>query len=284
MVEKGTVGVMSKPLGMAIFTVALLLSGLACQQSGGEIGGAAAPPAAGFSASTESSTLAELAEDIRLLGLLNRLQLEAGQINDLLPLVAQLCQARERLEAENTSLRQQLVQALGEKVNLLLQDKPIPQKLEERSYSLQSQYYGAQENVQTTLTTQAAGLRQVLSEAQLAIVSGKYEAELQGGEMLDWLRTLSESDYTDEAQANAEGLADPEKGLDEDLLLNLFHTAREMTEKQYLQSRSELAERLAPLYGLSDERTNQQLAKLFSSPRMTYLLREKLKILAPGEG
>lgn len=275
---------MSKRPGVAVFTMALLLSGMACEQSGGQVTGGVGPLSPALLVSTEPPTLQELTEDIRLLGLLNRLQLDAGQINGLLPLVAQLQQERSRLEAKLTGVRQELEQALSEKVGLLLQDKPIPQELEESIYSLQSRYYGAQEDMQAALATKATALRQVLTEPQLAIVSGKYEAELQAGEMFDWLRTLAESDYADEAQVNAEGLADPEMGLDENLLLNLFNTARQMSEEEYLQSREELAARLAPLYGLSDERANQQLARIFSPPRMTYLLEQKLKVLAPSEG
>lgn len=267
---------MGRPVAGMLLALTLALSGTACRQSSGQTSATTKP--AEQSAELPAA-VRDLQEDLHLLGLLNRLQLTPEQVNALLPAVEALQQERARREQQIQATEQELVAALTEQRALALRDQPPPGELETRVQTLQQQVESAVDGLPQALAPQAAAVRAVLTPPQLSILSGQYEAELQGQELLDWLRGLPDSSYTEEASANAEGLADPDKGMDQALLLNLFNTARAMSETDYRTSRAELAQRLAPLYGPPAEETDSLLAQTFSQPRMGQLLREKLAAL-----
>ena len=231
-----------------------------------------------------SAKVQQLTDDIRLLQVLNRLQFTPAQIAALLPAVDALQTQRTDFDAQIAAVDTQLETSLGGERALLMADKPITAEIQKHVSDLQSNRANLQEKAQLALAQSSAGLRKLLTAPQLAIVTGSYEAQLQGREMLEWLRTLSDNDFTEEAKANAEGLAAPDKGLDQALLLQLFNTARKMSATDFAKSEDELAQRLAPAYGLNEAEANARIAGTFGSPRMPALLREKAQLTSQGAG
>jgi hypothetical protein len=275
---------MSNRLGLLI-VIGALLAGPACQHSVGQVEDnqeeIACPT---VTVAADSPLLQGLQDDVQLLGLINRLQLSAEQINRLLPLVEQLTQVRSAAQAEVAKVQEALVKALTEKRQLLLEDKPASQELERRLASLRFQLQQTQEQGVERLAAAARSLRPLFTEPQLEIVTGRYEARLQARELLDWLRGLSDSDFTEESAANAEGLADPGKGFDRETLVRLFASVRKMSAAEYEKQQGELAQKLAPLYSPGEDDENRQIAGAFAHPHMADLLREKLRILGNPAG
>ncbi len=276
---------MSNRLGLALIVVSALLAGPACQRSVGQVGDnqeeIVCPT---VTVAADSPLLQGLLDDLQLLALLNRLQLSAEQINRLLPMVEQLRQVRSAAEAEVAKIQEALVKALTEKRQLLLEDKPVPQELEGRLARLRFQLQQAQEQGVERLAEAARSLRPLFTAPQLEIVTGRYEARLQARELLDWLRGLSDSDFTEESAANAEGLADPDKGFSQETLVRLFADVRKMSAADYEKQQGELTQRLAPLYSPGEEDENRQIAGAFTHPHMADLLREKLRVLGNPAG
>lgn len=227
-----------------------------------------------------SAKVQALSEDLRLLQLFNRLQFTPQQIQSLLPAVDALAARRAQFDQEMAAIDQRLEAALSDERALLLADKPLTAELQKRVSALQNERSATQQRAQMELASAAAGLRKLLTAPQLAIVTGSYEATLQARELLEWLRTLSDNDFAEEAQANAEGLAVPDKGLDAQLLLNLFKTARKLSAADFARQEEELAQKLAPAYGLSETEANGRIAGAFAHPRMPGLLREKATLAA----
>ncbi|HEY3398979.1 MAG TPA: hypothetical protein VGM19_15125 [Armatimonadota bacterium] len=270
---------------MALLILAAALTGGACQRSSAQAPDEATDNSCpAVSVGPESAQLLGLQDDLRLLTILDRMQLTADQINQMLPLVDQLAQQRAESDQQIEKLQGDLIRALTDKRQLLVEDKPVSEEIERQIVTLQSAVGKAREQGAARLTESAKPLRKLLTAPQLDIVTGRNEARLQARELLDWLRGLSDSDFTEEAAANAEGLADADKGLDKDVLTKLFATARKMTAAQYDKGRDELAARLAPLYGPSPDQEDAQIAGAFAHPHTAALLREKLKFAGNSEG
>ncbi|NLO74373.1 MAG: hypothetical protein GX100_09745 [candidate division WS1 bacterium] len=277
---------MTKPRALALIVIAtmgvLLVGNASCQtEAPTEDQAAVCPPPM---LAPPPAKIQQLTEEIRLLQLLNRMQFTAEQLTALLPVVDNLQKERGQFDEQIAALDTQLEQALTRQRELLVADKRVPADLHRRLAELQKQRAELQEQAQLALAQSGGSLRKLLTAPQLAIVTGSYEAQLQAREMLAWLRTLSDEDFTQEARANAEGLAMPEKGLTQDLLLQVFTTARKMSAPDFAKSENELTQRLAPVYGLTETEADGRLAATFASPHMPGLLREKAATAAGGAG
>ncbi len=275
---------MSNRFGAALVVLTLLATGLACQHSVGQVTAEQPVSCPVVSLVPDSSRLLGLLDDIRLLGLLNRLQLSTEQIEKLLPVTEKLQQERAAAQAEIAALQADLEKALLQKRDLLVADKPVPADLDKQIAALQSRQQAAQEQATARLGQSAKAVRNLLSPQQADIATGRYEARLQAQELLEWLRGLSDSDFTEEANSNAQGLADPDKGFSEQILVKMFQTVRKLSAAEFEKQRETYAQQLAPLYGSSEDEEDQQIAGAFSHPHMADLLREKLKVAGEGAG
>ena len=271
----------------------VVLAGMACGRgiaqppaapAPGGAAAEAAPACPAVSVAPDNTRLVGLQDDVRLLGMLNRLQLNADQINKLIPAAEKLAKQRTDAQAEITVLQGGLEKLLAQKRDLLLADKPVPDDLENQIDTAQSHQEAAQQEADDQLARSAQALRSLLTPDQLDIVGGRYEARLQARELLDWLRGLSDNDFSEEGNSNAEGLADPAKGFSKETLAKLFAAVRKLTPADYEKQRDDYANKLAPLYGASDAEQDQQIAGAFSHPHMADLLQEKLKVRGGGEG
>jgi hypothetical protein len=219
-----------------------------------------------------------LAADLELLERLNRLQLKAAQLAELL----RLAQEREALGREVLGKRQEvlnaLAQVLRQKRQLLLADQVVPKELEERIARLNAELQALAEAEKQRAEGLVGKLRKILSAAQLAILTGRQEARQSAMEMLEWLRQLKAADYEEEAQGAAEELAAPEQGLSAAALKEIFDRARKLTAEEFQRQADGLVEKLLPAYALSPAAEDQLLLDFLSSPRLRPLLQDKLSL------
>lgn len=281
---KGMVHKMSNRFGAALVVLVVLATGLACRHSVGQVTAEEPVSCPVVTVAPDTSRLLQLLDEIRLLGMLNRLQLSAEQIERLLPVTEKLQQERAAAQAEIAALQTDLEKVLQQKRDLLVADKPVPADLDKQIGALQNRQQAAQEQATARLGQSAKAIRALLSPQQADIATGRYEARLQAQELLEWLRGLSDSDFTEEANSNAQGLADPDKGFSAEALVKMFQTVRKLSAAEFDKQREAYAQKLAPLYGSSEDEENQQIAGAFSHPQMADLLREKLKVAGGGAG
>ena len=240
--------------------------------------GSCQPAATGDGAvgvSEAERTANDLAQDVGLLYTLNRLDLQPTQLDPLYAVAQQAQQARLKAEPPRQAALAQLVPLLREKRTFLLTDQDVPAELDKHLRAAQARVDDADEQVAGATLAVVPALRQVLTNDQIAIITGADEARAQARDLLDWIRQLSPGTYAEEGQANAEQLADPEAKLTSADILKMFDEARKLSAADYATKRDQYVARLAPLYSPTVEAADQALADLLASPRLPLLLQER---------
>jgi pyruvate-formate lyase len=225
-------------------------------------------------ASTEAEVQA-LSADVDLLEQLNRLQLSAQQIESL----AALSSARQTVAGSFAPKRENVLNALAsalrQKRQLLLRDEPVPDELEEKIARLNTELVALKQAEVEQCSRLVTELRKLLSEAQIALLTGQREAYEGALNLLQWLRGLGDKEYEEEVQAAAEELALPEQGLTVEEIRKICDRARALDEQAFDDQGGALAEKLLPAYAPSEAAQTQMIMDLLSNPRLNALLRDK---------
>jgi hypothetical protein len=251
-------------LVVLLLSVALMGS---CQPAA-TVGGAA-----GVSEAEQAAN--DLAQDVGLLYTLNRLDLQPTQLDPLYAVAQQAQQARLKAEPSRQAALAQLVPLLREKRTLLLTDQDVPAELDKQLRTAQAKVEYVEEQVAGAALAVVPALRKVLTDDQIAIITGADEAHAQAHDLLDWIRQLSPGTYAEEGKANAEQLADPEVKLTTADILKMFDETRKLSDADFAAKEGQYVARLAPLYSPTLEASDQALADLLASPRLPLLLQER---------
>jgi len=251
-------------LTLLLLSVALMGS---CQPAG--------VPATGPAVSEAEQAANDLAQDVSLLHTLNRLDLQPAQLDPLLAVAQQAVDARAKAEPARQAALAQLVPLLREKRGLLLKDQDVPEELDKHLHTAQAKVEEADEQVASATLAVVPELRKVLTEDQVAIITGADEARAQAEDLLGWIRQLSAGTYAEEGKANAEQLADPAVNLTAADILKVFDETRKLSATDYAAKKGQYIAKLAPLYSPTVDAANQALADLLASSRLPSLLRER---------
>jgi hypothetical protein len=219
-----------------------------------------------------------LQRDIDLLEEFNRLELTKDQLQALIGQVDALHQAMRAREAGRLDILNTIEALLEERRAALLRDEPVPpavcKQLELQSDTLKN--YDRQTDEE--LTRFAEPLKQTLKPEQIDILTWVSEARLRAMEYLDWVRTMSPEDFQGEAQVGAEGLAEG-GALGKAEILDIYTTARDMSEAEYGQAKPRLAERLVPAFRDDSTPIDLLLVQRMQPDRVPLVLKEKLALL-----
>jgi len=237
--------------------------------------GACQPPPPSPAALEAQQAVEDLAQDIELLGTLNRLDLQAAQLSPLYGVAVQAQQAKAKLQPQRLSALAQLAPLLREKRTLLLQDKDVPEQLDTQIRQTYAKIEALDDQVSQAQAALAPLARQVLTADQIAIVTGADEARGQAEELLQWIRDLPEGDFAEEAAANAKELADPEAKLTAEDIMKVFTEVRKLSAKDFQAKKPQYVTKLAPLYSPTAEAVDGAIAQFVSSPRLSVLLQER---------
>jgi len=247
-----------------VLATALLATAARCQQA------PAAPQ-------TEADAILEgLNQDIQLLYTLNRLDLQAAQLTQLLAIMDKMSGEATKLEDQRQAALAKLIPLVREKRSLLLQDNTPGDDLEGKIRDAQDKLDDLSSGIAEARGKYAEDLKKVLSAPQVAIVTGADEANSQAEELLDWIRELPDAEYADEAKSNANELADPDAGLAADAILKLFNEARKMSAADYAKNKGAVVAKLAKLYMPLPEAANDALITWFANPRLRDVMKERL--------
>jgi len=198
-------------------------------------------------AETSVSQVDNLRADIQLLHRISNIGLSSGQIEDLIPVVKQLCSLKVQYEQRKNGVVAQMAPLLADKREMLISGQMSATAVDQR----------------------------LLTPEQIDKLAGGRNAHAQARELLTWLREMPSSSYAEEAPVHAEMLAAPELDLAAEVLWGIFDTARNLSASEYASAQERLAERIAPLYGAGDEAQTRVIVETFSNGRMAALLREK---------
>lgn len=229
-----------------------------------------------------ASELEALAAEIQLIGDLNTLQLQPSQIERLIPAVNELHATAIGFEQQRVAFLRQLKPLLERKRDLLLADEPLPEQLSEQISAMEAQLNELDRQADEAFLKQAVIFREILTDPQISIITGEEEARRQVVELLEWIREMDDETFEREAPPYAEEVADPEVGLGEEEILDLFTLARAMDAEQYSRSRAELIGRLIELFRPSHDTADRIIVNVFLHPAMPEVLQEKLRILSNG--
>ncbi len=229
-----------------------------------------------------ATELDALAAEIQLIDDLNTLQLQPDQIERLIPAVDELRATAIGFEQQRVALLRQLRPLLERKRDLLLADEPPSTELREQISAMEAQLNELDRQADEAFLAHAVTFREILTDPQVAIITGEEDARRQVVELLEWIREMDDETFEREAPPYAGELADPELGLGEEEILDLFTLARAMDAEQYSRSSSELIGRLIELFRPRHDTADRIIVTLFLHPAMPKVLQEKLKVLSNG--
>jgi len=223
--------------------------------------------------------LDQLAEEMQLIEELNTLQLTAVQLQTLQGEVAEIRGAIAPIIAARVGVLQQLEPLLKQKRASLIVDQQPPDELLNDIAAREDQLADLDARMDETITAFAPRLRQILSEPQIALVSGEEDARRQVVMLLEVIRDMDADRFNREAPGYAAELERPEEALSAQHIVNIFTTARNLAPEDYQQQQGELVEGLMPIYAPSEEVADAMLAHFFAQPQMPRLLEDKLQAM-----
>lgn len=224
--------------------------------------------------------LDSLAADIQLLTDLNTLQLTREQIEALLPAVQELRTTAIGFEQQRVALLRQLKPLLEQKRALLVRDEQPSDALAEQIDALENDLAALDQTGGEALAAQAATFRAILTEPQVAIVTGEEDARRQVLELMEWVREMDGETFEREAPPYAEELAAPEVGLSEEEILDLLTVARAMSAEQYARDGDEIRGKLVELFRPAPEVADRIIIAVFLNQAMPRVLQDKLAVMA----
>ncbi len=236
---------------------------------------ALAQQAAGGQAHIEAEVKA-LSQDIELLEQINGVGLSRQQLQKLTEIVRRRMALHESYRPKRQELLNALAQVLRQKRQLLLADQPVPDAMDERIARLNTELNALTQAERKQAEALVEEVRKLLTPVQLAALTGREEARQSALEMLQWLRRLNDAQYEEEADAAAEELETPERGLKATDIRKIFDQARKMSEDEFVQRAEKLAEKLLPAYSVSEAAETQMILDLIGHPRLLPLLQDKL--------
>ena len=227
-----------------------------------------------------ASELDALDAEIALIRDMNTLQLSRQQVQQLIPAVEALQTTAMEFEQQRAALLRELRPAMHQLRDTLLRDDHPDDMLMRQIQECQNELAEVDYRFEQATAEHAEAFRQILTEPQVAIITGEEEARRQVVELLEWARELDDAAFEQEVLPYAEELAAPEIGLGEEEILDLLSLARAMDAQQYQRSEAEIRGRLTELFRPTHEMADRIIAHVFLHEAMPRVLRDKLALMA----
>jgi hypothetical protein len=226
-----------------------------------------------------ASELDALDAEIALIRDLNRLQLTKQQVEQLIPAVEALRATAIGVEQERAVALARLRPLLKQKREVLLRDEQPEEAVQDQIARVENRLAELDARYDEKTMQHAEAFRGILTEPQIAIITGEEQARRQVVELLEWVRGLDDEDFEREVPPYAEELADPDVGLGEDELLDLLTLARAMDDEQYERGGEEIRGRLTELFRPDHETADRIITSVFLYAVMPKVLEDKLELM-----
>ncbi|NLO07678.1 MAG: hypothetical protein GX131_17800 [candidate division WS1 bacterium] len=222
--------------------------------------------------------------EIILLEDLNTLQLSAEQIGLLIPAVERLRATSMGVEQQRIALLRQFRPLLQQRRDLLIRDQQPPDQLMDQIGDMQDALLELDITLDEALAPHAQTFREILTEPQVAIITGEEQARRQVLDLVEWVRELDDEAFEREVPPYADELAQPDLDLDSETILELLSVARAMDAQQYQRGGEEIRGRLIELFRPSFESADRIIVQVFLHDAMPRVLADKLRFVTEGAG
>ncbi len=222
--------------------------------------------------------------ELSLLDTLNRLSLTPAQAEGLLALARKAQQAAAEAKLKRDKALTGLAPLLEKQLACMLHDQQPPAELLDQIAVAEAEIAQLDDEIANAPVPFASEARNLLSEAQILIMTGDDQARESAEEMLVWIRELSDQDFAGEGRSNAEALADPELGLDTDAVYAIFRKARALSAEDYARQLGELVRQLVPLYRVNSAAQDFLIAQFLVNDRFIPVLERRMRYLSAGTG
>jgi hypothetical protein len=228
--------------------------------------------------------ISQIRTELSLLDTINRLSLTGQQAEQLLALARKAQQAAAEPKLKRDRALNSLIPLLEKQLAYMLHDEQISAELLDQIAALEAEIAQIDDEIANAPVPFAAQAHNLLSEAQVLIVTGDDQARQSAEEMLVWIRELSAEAFAGEGRSNAEALADPDIGLDADTIYDTFHKARALSAEDYAQQLDDLAGQLVPLYRAGSATEDFLIAEWLVNERFIPVLERRIRYLSADTG
>lgn len=215
---------------------------------------------------------------IALIEDMNTLQLTEEQLRQLVPATDELRATALVYDQRRAELLRQLKPLLEQKRQLALRDQQPPDELADRIAEMDNQLLALDEQLNQAILPHAESFREILTEPQIAIVTGEEDARRQVLNLIEWVRELDDAAFEQEVPPLADELADPEVGLGAEEIVDLLSLVRAMSAEQYQRAGEEIEGRLIELYRPDAEAADMIIVQVFLNDVMPTVLEDMLEV------
>lgn len=226
-----------------------------------------------------AARLDALAAEMEIIEQVNSLQLTPDQVRALQAQVGAIEAATAPIIATRVEALQQLEPLLTQKRQALIADQQPPEDLLGRIDQIEGQLGDLDVAMDETIVSFAPRLRALLTEPQLAMVSGEEDARRQVVMLLEVIRDMDAERFNREAPGYARELERADLGLSAQHIMNLFTTARNLGPDDYQAQQGEIVQGLLVIYAPTDEVADAMMAHFFAQPPIARVLEDKLRAL-----
>ncbi len=217
--------------------------------------------------------------EIALIRDMNTLQLTEQQLRFMIPAVEALRTTAITLEQQRTEILRRLKPLLEQERELALRDEPPSDELADQIDAINNELVGLEQQVNEALLPHAETFREILTDPQVAIITGQEDARRQVLDLIEWVRRLDDAAFEQQVPPLAAELADPEIGLDAEEIIDLLSIVRAMTAEQYQRAGEEILGQLTELYRPSAEHADHVIVQVFLHEAMPKVLEDMLAVM-----
>ena len=216
-----------------------------------------------------------LADEMQLIEELNALQLSAPELAAVLEIVEDVQAATAPIIAARVAILKQLEPLLRAKRDALIADTQPAADLLAQILALEDQLGDLDARMDEAIVASAPRYRDVLTDDQVALVSGVEDARRQVFMLIEAMRDMPADKFNREAPGWARELEQLEAGLSAQRILDLFIAARNLSAEEYQQQGGEIVKGLMAIYAPRPEIADAMLAHFFADTRMPTILKDK---------
>ncbi len=224
---------------------------------------------------TIAATLDGLADEMQLIEELNPLQLSAQEITAVLEIVEDAQAVTAPIIADRVAILKQLEPLLRSKRAALIADSQPTADLLAQIAAMDDQLADLDTRLDEAIVASAPRYHDVLTDDQIALVSGVEDARRQVVMLIEVIRDMPADKFNREAPGWARKLEKVDAGLPAQRILDLFIAARNLSAEEYQQQGGVIVNGLMAIYAPRPEIADAMLAHFFADTRMPAILKDK---------
>ncbi len=220
--------------------------------------------------------LDSLVDEMQLVEEVNGLQLSAAEVAGLIEIVDDVQAAVAPIITSRVQVLVKLEPLMRQRRAALIADQQPTDELMGQIDALEGELNDLDVTNDETVVASAPRYRDVLTDAQVSLVTGEEDARRQVVMLVEVMRDMPAEKFNREAPGYAARLENLDADLSARQILDLFAAARNLSPEEYQQQGHEITAGLLAIYAPPPEMAASMMAHFFAHPRMLDILKEKL--------